>query len=75
MVLIYARLDKIFNANCEQLQHINIYVYLRNLLLNNQLINKTSQNKRLFQISDVAECFCETIQNNIKTTGENVYGK
>lgn len=57
MVLAYIRPDKNFIAVHEQLQHINFYASSNNLIIDDEFIDYTSQNKRLNERSEVTRYF------------------
>jgi hypothetical protein len=47
MVVAYIRPDKYFDAAHDQLQLINSYAVQNNLIIDDEFIDQTSQNKRL----------------------------
>lgn len=57
MIVAYIRPDKHFDAAHEQLQIINAYAMSNNLVIDDEFIDQTSQNKRLIDRSDVTEYF------------------
>jgi len=57
MVVAYIRPDKNFAAAHEQLQHINSYAIANNLVIDDEFIDHTSQNKRLHERSNVTKYF------------------
>jgi len=57
MVLAYIRPDKNFIAVHEQLQHINSYATANNLIIDDEFIDYTSQNKRLSDRSEITNYF------------------
>jgi DNA invertase Pin-like site-specific DNA recombinase len=57
MVLAYIRPDKNFIAVHEQLQHINSYATANNLIIDDEFIDYTSQNKRLSERSEITDYF------------------
>jgi DNA invertase Pin-like site-specific DNA recombinase len=57
MVIAYIRSDKNFDAVHEQLQMINSYAIANNLVINDELIDQTSQTKRLDERKDVTDYF------------------
>ena len=57
MVLAYIRPDKNFIAAHEQLQHINSYATSNNLVIDDEFIDQTSQNKRLDERSHITHYF------------------
>jgi hypothetical protein len=57
VILAYIRSDKNFDAVSEQLQVINAYALTNNLLIDDEFIDQTSQNKRLEQRQDVTSYF------------------
>ncbi len=61
MVLAYIRPDKNFDAIHEQIQLINSYALQNNLLINDEFIDQTSQNKRLTQRTHIAQYFRDNI--------------
>ena len=60
MVIAYIRSDKNFSPAHEQLQLINSYAMANNLVIDNELIDYTSQNKRLYERSEVTRAFQST---------------
>jgi len=58
--IAYIRPDKYFDAAGEQLQLINSYAMSKNITIDNEFVDQTSQNKRLSQRTHVTEYF----QNN-----------
>lgn len=57
MVVAYIRPDKIFGPAHEQLQQINSYALSHNLMIDDEFIDHTSQNKRLQERTDVTDYF------------------
>ena len=57
MVLAYIRPDKNFALAHEQLQHINSYAIANNLVIDDEFIDHTSQNKRLEERVEVTKYF------------------
>jgi len=57
MVIAYIRPDKLFDAAGEQLQHINSYAISKNIIIDDEFIDQTSQNKRLSERTNVTEYF------------------
>ena len=57
MVLAYIRPDKNFDAVHEQLQHINSYALSNDLVIDDEFIDYTSQNKRLNERQEVTSYF------------------
>jgi len=57
MVVAYIRPDKFFAPAHEQLQQINSYALSHNLVIDDEFIDHTSQNKRLQERSDVTDYF------------------
>ncbi|WP_457746061.1 recombinase family protein [Sulfurimonas sp.] len=57
MVVAYIRPDKNFAVAHEQLQHINSYAIANNLVIDDEFIDHTSQNKRLHERSNVTKYF------------------
>ncbi len=57
MVMAYIRPDKNFIAVHEQLQHINSYATMNELIIDDEFIDYTSQNKRLANREEVAHYF------------------
>lgn len=57
MVLAYIRPDKHFDAAHDQLQQINSYAISHNLVIDDEFIDQTSQNKRLSQRTPVTQYF------------------
>jgi len=57
MVIAYIRPDKYFDAAQEQLQLINSYAISKNITIDDEFIDHTSQNKRLADRTDVTEYF------------------
>ncbi|MBN2815232.1 MAG: recombinase family protein [Campylobacterales bacterium] len=57
MVIAYIRPDKNFVAVHEQLQHINSYASANNLIIDDELIDHTSQNKPLSQRTHITQYF------------------
>ena len=57
MVLAYIRPDKHFDAAHDQLQQINSYAISHNLVIDDEFIDYTSQNKRLSERTQVTEYF------------------
>jgi len=60
MVIAYIRSDKNFSPANEQLQLINSYAMANSLVIDNELIDYTSQNKRLDDRSEVTKVFQST---------------
>ena len=65
MVIAYIRPDKLFDAAGEQLQHINSYAISRNIIIDDEFIDQTSQNKRLSQRTNVTEYFQKQSNNTL----------
>ncbi len=57
MVLAYIRPDKNFDAAHEQLQLINSYAMSNDILIDDEFIDYTSQNKRLHERKNVTDYF------------------
>ena len=57
MVLAYIRPDKHFDAAHDQLQQINSYAISHNLVIDDEFIDYTSQNKRLCERTNVTDYF------------------
>ncbi|WP_457750113.1 recombinase family protein [Sulfurimonas sp.] len=57
MTVAYIRPDKNFLSAHEQLQYINSYAVSNNLLIDDEFIDQTSQNKRLEERSNVTSYF------------------
>jgi len=57
MVIAYIRPDKHFDAAHEQLQLINSYATSNNIVIDNNFVDQTSQNKRLEDRVEVTEYF------------------
>lgn len=57
MVVAYIRPDKFFAPAHEQLQQINSYALSHNLVIDDEFIDHTSQNKRLQERIDVTDYF------------------
>ena len=57
MVLAYIRPDKYFDAAHDQLQQINSYAISHNLVIDDEFIDHTSQNKRLSERAQVTDYF------------------
>jgi len=57
MVIAYIRPDKNFDAAHEQLQLINSYAISNSLIIDDEYIDQTSQNKRLKDRAEVTEYF------------------
>jgi len=57
MVVAYIRPDKNFLSVQEQLQYINSYAAAKNLVIDDEFIDYTSQNKRLDERANVASYF------------------
>lgn len=57
MVVAYIRPDKNFDAAGEQLQLINSYANAKNIVLDDEFIDHTSQNKRLVERANVTNYF------------------
>jgi len=65
MVIAYIRPDKLFDAAGEQLQHINSYAISKNITIDDEFIDQTSQNKRLSERVDVTEYFQSQSDNTL----------
>jgi len=59
MVVAYIRPDKCFDAAHDQLQLINSYAVQHNLIIDDEFIDQTSQNKRLKNRRNVTQYFQE----------------
>jgi DNA invertase Pin-like site-specific DNA recombinase len=57
MVVAYIRPDKNFALAHEQLQHINSYAMANKLVIDDEFIDHTSQNKRLDERTEVTQYF------------------
>ncbi|MEA1982365.1 MAG: recombinase family protein [Campylobacterota bacterium] len=57
MIVSYIRPDKIFDAAHEQLQSINAYAIANDLVINEEFVDQTSQNKRLRERTHVTQYF------------------
>ena len=57
MVLAYIRPDKYFDAAHDQLQQINSYAISHNLVIDDEFVDHTSQNKRLLERKNVTDYF------------------
>ena len=57
MIVAYIRPDKYFDAAHDQLQLINSYATSKNIVIDDEFIDQTSQNKRLAQRSHVTSYF------------------
>lgn len=57
MIIAYIRPDKNFDAAHEQLQLINSYAVSNSLIIDDEYIDQTSQNKRLKDRAEVTEYF------------------
>ncbi len=57
MIVSYIRPDKIFDAAHEQLQSINAYAIANNLVIDEEFVDQTSQNKRLSDRTHVTQYF------------------
>lgn len=57
MVLAYIRPDKQFDAAHDQLQQINSYAIFNDLVIDDEFIDQTSQNKRLSERTSVTKYF------------------
>jgi len=57
MIVSYIRPDKIFDAAHEQLQAINSYAIVNNLVIDEEFVDQTSQNKRLIDRTHVTKYF------------------
>ena len=57
MVVAYIRPDKHFDAVHEQLQLINSYALTNNLLIDDEFVDQTSQNRRLEERQEVTSYF------------------
>ena len=57
MVIAYIRPDKYFDAAHDQLQLINSYAVQHNLVIDDEFIDQTSQNKRLQERENVTKYF------------------
>lgn len=57
MVVVYIRPDKHFDAAQEQLQLINSYAISKNIVIDDEFIDQTSQNKRLSERTNVTDYF------------------
>ena len=65
MVIAYIRPDKHFDAAGEQLQLINSYAISRNVTIDEEFIDQTSQNKRLSERTNVTEYFQKQSDNTL----------
>ena len=61
--IAYIRPDKYFDAAGEQLQFINSYATLKNITIDNEFVDQTSQNRRLSQRTEVTKYF-QTRENS-----------
>jgi len=59
MIVAYIRPDKYFDAAQEQLQLINSYAINKKIIIDDEFIDQTSQNKRLIERSHVTSYFQE----------------
>ncbi|QOP44615.1 hypothetical protein FJR45_11950 [Sulfurimonas sediminis] len=57
MTIAYIRPDKNFLAAHEQLQHINAYALSKQITINEEFVDQTSQNKRLDKRTNVTSYF------------------
>jgi len=57
MIVAYIRPDKYFDAAHDQLQLINSYATSKNIIIDDEFIDQTSQNKRLNERSHVTSYF------------------
>ncbi len=57
MIVAYIRPDKYFDAAHDQLQLINSYATSKNIVIDDEFIDQTSQNKRLVERSHVTSYF------------------
>ena len=57
MIVSYIRPDKIFDAAHEQLQSINAYAIANNLVIDEEFVDQTSQNRRLIDRTHVTQYF------------------
>jgi len=57
MVIAYIRPDKNFLAAHEQLQHLNSYAIVNDIIIDEEFLDHTSQNKRLEERAEVTEYF------------------
>jgi len=57
MIVAYIRPDKYFDAAHDQLQLINSYATSKNIIIDDEFIDQTSQNKRLVERSHVTQYF------------------
>lgn len=57
MIVAYIRPDKYFDAAYDQLQLINSYAMSKNIIIDDEFIDQTSQNKRLSNRSHVTNYF------------------
>jgi len=57
MILAYIRPDKYFDAAHDQLQQINAYAISHHLVIDDEFVDQTSQNKRLVERSLVTQYF------------------
>ena len=57
MIVSYIRPDKIFDAAHEQLQSINAYAIANDLVIDEEFVDQTSQNKRLVDRTHVTQYF------------------
>ena len=65
MVIAYIRPDKLFDAAGEQLQLINSYAISKNIIIDDEFIDQTSQNKRLSERTNVTEYFQKQSNNTL----------
>ena len=65
MVIAYIRPDKLFDAAGEQLQLINSYAISKNIIIDDEFIDQTSQNKRLAERTNVTEYFQKQHNNTL----------
>jgi DNA invertase Pin-like site-specific DNA recombinase len=57
MIIAYIRPDKNFLAAHEQLQHINAYALANSIVIDEEFVDHTSQNKRLEERTNVTKYF------------------
>ena len=57
MIVAYIRPDKLFGAAHDQLQLINSYALAKNIVIDDEFIDQTSQNKRLADRTHVTSYF------------------
>lgn len=57
MAIVYIRQDKLFEAAHEQLQLINSYAVANEIMIDDEYVDHTSQNKRLEDRTDVTDYF------------------